>query len=100
MIPSNDGSSKMVQTAWIAASAPAFMPVAVRGDPAASCMSSFSAQFIVLPITYLKTSPMPIDLTSGFLLTGISLHVVSESIEWGSTKVDANVLANKANLFS
>ena len=43
---------------------------------------------------------MPIDLTSAFLLTGISLHVVSESIEWGSTKVDANVLANKANLFS
>ena len=39
---------------------------------------------------------MPIDLTSRFLLRGISLQVVSESIEWGLTKVYANVLANKA----
>ena len=39
---------------------------------------------------------MLIDLTPGFLLRRISLQVVSESIECGLTKVDANVLANKA----
>ena len=59
-------------------------------------MSSFSTQFIVLPITRLKTSPMLIDLTPGFLLRRISLQVVSESIECGLTKVDANVLSNEA----
>ena len=96
MTPSVDGSSKMVRIAWIAASAPAFKPVAVWSDPAASCMSSFSAQFIVLPITVLKTSLLPIGLASRFWYREISLHVVSESIEWESTKVDANVLANKA----
>ena len=95
-LPSVDGSSKMVRIAWIVAPAPAFKPATAWSDPADSCMSSFSVQFIVLPITRLKTSLLPIGLASRFWYREISLHVVSESIKWESTKVDANVLANKA----
>ena len=87
----------MVRIWWIALSAPAFKPVAVWSDSTAPCISSFSTQFIVLPITRLKTLPMPIGLTPGFLFREISLHIwwANRSKE-SQKKVGAKVLANKA----
>ena len=38
---------------------------------------------------------MSIFHNPGFLFRERSLHVVSESIEWGSENIDGNVLANK-----
>ena len=87
----------MVRIWWIALSAPAFKPVAVWSDSTAPCISSFSTQFIVLPITRLKTLPMPIGLTPGFLFRKL-VYIYGELIgrKRVKKKVGAKVLANKA----
>ena len=53
-------------------------------------------QFIALLITRLSTSPIPVGLTPGFLFRGISLNVVSASIEKESTNFDAKFCDSKA----